>query len=137
MLFALEWLQANNPFYSNITINYRNLQRLPENDIPSQLLSIEEEEDALSHQSAESDNSDEEIHESRSFLPTPKQSGTENDMIQATIDGIDPLDWPNIDGEPINEFKTSGLATVAFPTLFPYGTSDPTCAILVLYLYMT
>ena len=29
-------------------------------------------------------------------------------MIQATIDGIDALDWPNIDGEPINEFKIQG-----------------------------
>ena len=68
VLSALEWLQANNPFYSNVTINYVNLQRLPENDIPSQLLSIEEKEDALSHQSICSDSSDDE-NDSRSFLP--------------------------------------------------------------------
>ena len=85
---------------------------------------IEEEQEDLSDQSTYSDSSGDEIDDSRSFLPTPKQSGTENDMIQATIDGIDPLDWPNIDGEPINKFKTSGLATVAFPT----GTGDPTCS---------
>ena len=30
--------------------------------------------------------------------------------------------------EPINEFHTPGLATLAFPTLFPFGTGDPTCS---------
>ena len=28
---------------------------------------------------------------------------------------------------PINEFQTEGLATMVFPTLFPYGKGDPTC----------
>lgn len=28
---------------------------------------------------------------------------------------------------PMNEFQTEGLATQAFPTLFPYGKGDPTC----------
>lgn len=52
---------------------------------------------------------------------------TEDDAIRATIDGRDPLDWPNIGDQAINEFRTQGLAAQAFPTLFPYGTGDPTC----------
>ena len=38
------------------------------------------------------------------------------------------MQWPNITNEPINEFHTLGLATQAFPTLFPFGTGDPTCS---------
>ena len=52
---------------------------------------------------------------------------TENDAICSMISGNSTLTWPNIINQPINEFQTSGLATQAFPTLFPYGTGDPTC----------
>ena len=34
----------------------------------------------------------------------------------------EPVQWSNITNEPINEFHTPGLATQAFPTLFPFGT---------------
>ncbi len=34
------------------------------------------------------------------------------------------FDWPSIDSSPINEFKTPGYITTAFPTLFPYGLGD-------------
>ena len=37
-----------------------------------------------------------------------------------------PLEWPNIDMQPINKFHTLHLAKVLFPTLFPYGTGHPT-----------
>ena len=36
------------------------------------------------------------------------------------------MNWPDIAGQPTNEFHTLGLVTQAFPTLFPYGTGDPT-----------
>ena len=42
------------------------------------------------------------------------------------INGEDPLDWPANDGDPINEFRREGLASMAFPKLFPYGKGDPT-----------
>ena len=35
------------------------------------------------------------------------------------MNGADSLDWPVNDGDPINEFCPEGLATMAFPTLFP------------------
>ena len=38
----------------------------------------------------------------------------------------DPLESPSIEGNVVDEFKTDGLATMAFPTLFPSGKGDPT-----------
>lgn len=63
---------------------------------------------------------------SHSFMPLPHQQSNEENIIRAMIDGEDPLDWPTISRQPVNEFQTPGLATMAFPTLFPYGKGDPT-----------
>ena len=35
------------------------------------------------------------------------------------------MDWPTIGDQPLNEYHTSHLATMAFPTLFPDGKGDP------------
>lgn len=64
--------------------------------------------------------------DSHSFMPLPHQQSHEVNIIRAMINGEDPLDWPTIAGQPINEFRTPGLATLAFPTLFPCGKVDPT-----------
>ena len=34
---ALKWLKANNPYYADINISHRNLEDLPEDDIPSEI----------------------------------------------------------------------------------------------------
>lgn len=65
--------------------------------------------------------------DSRSFLPLPQRQQTEDSAIRAAVNGDDPLDWPTISGEPLNEFRTEGLASMAFPALFPYAKGDPTC----------
>lgn len=49
----------------------------------------------------------------------------EDKAIRSAITG-DTLDWPSITSQAINEYSTPHLATTAFPTLFPYGTGDPT-----------
>ena len=49
----------------------------------------------------------------------------EGAAIQDAVNEVDPLDWPSTEGNVDNEFKTDGLATMAFPTLFPYGKGDP------------
>ena len=51
----------------------------------------------------------------------PLRQQTEQDAIRALINGMDPLDWPAYDRDPINEFRTEGWASITFPTLFPYG----------------
>lgn len=64
--------------------------------------------------------------DSHSFMPLPHNQLLELDLIRAMINGDNPIEWPTIAGEAINEFQTPGLATMAFPTLFPYGKGDPT-----------
>ena len=63
-----------------------------------------------------------------SFIPVPQQEQTEIESIQSIIQekSATPLPWPELSKSPINEFTTEGFATMAFPTLFPYGTGDPT-----------
>ena len=63
---------------------------------------------------------------SRIFLPLPVHKQKDQEAFRSAIDGQDPLAWPSLSGECINEFKTPGLATMAFPALFPYGRGDPT-----------
>ena len=67
-------------------------------------------------------------HNCTSFIPVPQQEQTEIESIQSIIQekSASPLPWPELSKSPINEFTTEGFATMAFPTLFPYGTGDPT-----------
>lgn len=123
MLSFLPYRQ-HNPFYADVTINFDSLDSLPQDAIPDQLLSLEDR----AHDMEESaDPASDNTTNSTSFLPLPSRSATEDEAIRSTINGIDPLEWPTIADSPINEFKTAGLATMAFPTLFPRGTGDPTC----------
>ncbi len=126
VLFALQWLKANNPCYKDITIDHNALQHLPEDGIPPELLSVDEPEEQSCTQVDSTD--DDNGHDSHSFLPLPTRQSTEDDAIRSAVASTDndPLDWPEIAGQPINEFRTPYLATMSFPALFPYGTGDPT-----------
>ena len=53
--------------------------------------------------------------DSRSFLPLPISQPT---AISSAINGVEPLDWPGIGDNALNEFSTPFLATKCFPTLF-------------------
>ena len=41
-------------------------------------------------------------------------------------DAIPRLQWPFIDPQPLNEFTTDGITSLAFVNLFPLGQADPT-----------
>ena len=127
ILTALQWLKANNPCYRDITIDHDILQSLPQNGIPTELMTVEEE--ALSCEQQDMHSSEEHNGcDSHSFLPLPNKQSTDDMAIRNTIlgDTLDPLNWPDINNVPINEFQTPYLATMSFPTLFPYATGDPT-----------
>lgn len=156
VLEALLWLKEHNRFYTDIQIDYDVLQQLPVHDVPSEILEIHDEcdsdeedneqterfEDGSTtgrhtqstdcvnpHVSKQCEQGAAELqhnHGSHSFLPAESRQQQEEQLIRAAINGTDPLDWPQIDGQPINEFQTPGLASMAFPTLFPYGAGDPT-----------
>lgn len=57
-------------------------------------------------------------------MPLPTRQPSEEDAIRTTLNSH--LEWPAIENQPINEFRTQYLATMSFPALFPYGTGDPT-----------
>ena len=120
-LQAIMWLQANKPIYADVAIDYESLERLPEGGVPDDLPTMEDPE------SNEQQDAQQEDHSFLpSFLPLPQQQQAEQDAIRPLINGEDPLDWPSNEGDPINEFRSEGLASMVFPTLFPYGKGDPT-----------
>ncbi len=64
----------------------------------------------------------------RNFIPATPTSHRENDAISDALARMQtktiPIEWPNIDGNPVNEFHTPGYITRAFPTLYLYGNAD-------------
>lgn len=55
-----------------------------------------------------------------------EQQQQESDAIKDTPCLQEPMNWPTVDDQPINEYETLFLATLAFPTLFPDAKGDPT-----------
>ena len=131
VLSALLWLKQNNKCYSDIHISQDALQRLPENDVPPDLCIIQAGNDDIPDQPQTHPNDSNHINSphqyySHSLLPSPAQQRTEDTAIRSMINGENPLDWPVIEGNAMNEFQTPFLATMAFPTLFSYASGDPT-----------
>ena len=126
VLQAKMCLQANNPLYADVAIDYESLQRLPEDRVPDDLPTVEDPESNEKQDAQQEDAVNEIPQQSHSFLSLPQRQQTEQDAIRALINDEDLLDWPANDGDPISEFQTEGLASMAFPTLFPYGKGDPT-----------
>ena len=137
---ALLWLISNNPHYSDMKINLEALQSLQENGMPSDLPTVETENDNFSDHEEQNSlqtlpfcyNSDEDVAfnqttEKSSFLPLGQQQEQQMDAIRKEILGEEnSINWPNISNQPLNEYQTSHLASMAFPTLFPDGKGDPT-----------
>ena len=150
VLNALQWLKQNNPYYKSITIDHSTLNEPPENGVPTEILNNSEnaENPTQSQRNIETNDSESDTdmdidnyndsdndtevddtaqHNYTSFIPVPCQEQTEMEAIQSTINSTNsPLPWPELSKTPLNEFTTEGLATMAFPTLFPYGKGDPT-----------
>ena len=132
---ALIWLVRNNPHYSDVTINEDVLHSLPENGVPPDLMTAETEDDIVSDDNCSpdvgppTDNPSEDIvyndsTEMSSFLPVGEQQ--ELEAVRNQLSENEPMPWPSVENEPINEYQVSYLATMAFPTLFPDGKGDPT-----------
>jgi len=65
--------------------------------------------------------------EKSTFLPLGQQQEQQMDVIRKEILGEEnSINWPNISNQPLNEYQTSHLTSMAFPTLFPNGKGDPT-----------
>lgn len=130
VLTALQWLKHNNPCYRDIIIDLHSITSLPIDGIPIELLSVNVEDDDDDDHDDVNDGQPEPgstgietNNDSRSFVPFPMTETTEDKAIQSLINHTQ---WPDIGDMPVNEFKTPFLATMAHPTLFPYGHADPT-----------
>lgn len=134
MLYIL-WLIQHNPHHSEVNINEEALNSLPENNILVDLLTAETEDEILSQDSVTpdvgltsnplEDRVYDDSTEMNSFLPVGEQQEQELEAVRNQLSDKEPMPWPTIENEPINEYEISHLATMAFPTLFPDGKGDP------------
>ena len=133
---ALHWLLNNNPHYTDVQVNLHSLNSLPENGIPHDLISVETEncntdssQPDLGPQNDDDDIVYNEGTEMSSFLPIPQCQQQEIEAVQQQLSfsqNNEHMPWPTVDSEPLNEYLTPFLATLAFPALFPDGRGDPT-----------
>ena len=120
-----------NPQYEKIKCDSNALNSLPTNGIPDDLQTIETvaADESNEHESNDSEFDDHELFnketETSSFLPQNENGQLENDAIQSKI-APEKLNWPTVEDDPLNEYTTPFLATLAFPILFPDGKGDPT-----------
>ena len=141
VLDALSWLPQNNLHYKDVEINYHAVDALPVSGIPSELLTVETNDD-ICDETVEIDvgpptdtPSEDQVYdvstEMSSFLPLGKQQQQELDAVRNQLSVEEPMSWPRVKEQPLNEYQTPYLATMAFPTLFPDGKGDPTNQALV------
>ena len=134
---ALVWLISNNPHYSELTINEKALNSLPENGVPPDLMTVETDDDIVSDDNCSPDAgpptdnpSEDNVYnhstEMSSFLPVGEQQQQEIEAVRNQLSENESMPWPSVENEPLNEYQVSHLATMAFPTLFPDGKGDPT-----------
>ena len=131
---ALQWLINKNPHYKDVSLNYSSLNSLPEHGIPNELISVERENKDNEYTEPDFGPQNEqdiiynEHTQMNSFLPISEYQQQEIQAIQHELskNQHQAMCWPTIGSEPINEYTTPFLATLAFPTLFPDGKGDPT-----------
>jgi hypothetical protein len=131
---ALLWLIIeHNPQYQFIKLDTNSLQNLPINGVPNDVQTINTVDDiTINEEKNDSDldvhSDDEQVYDKNtqtsSFLPQSHNNKLEKDEIQNEF-ASRKINWPSIENEPLNEYTTLFLATMAFPTLFPDGRGDP------------
>ncbi len=134
VLEALLWLKTNNPFFKDTEIDRQVIQSLPENGVPDELRyviddnepSINVENEGPPQEPTMNANASVVRNDSTSFIPMRQTQRKDGAAIQDAVNEVDLLDWLSTESNVVNEFKTDGFATMAFPTFFPYGKGDPT-----------
>jgi hypothetical protein len=116
-------LKENNRYYNDIIIDNEVLQSLPvDGSIDDQLRKTQTNVE----ESDQEENEDDVI--TRTFVPFLPSVDREDVAIQNTLDRVqnenNPIEWPQINNHPVNEFQTSGYIACAFPTLYPTGHAD-------------
>ena len=129
---ALQWLQVNNIYYHNVSINSDVVHLLPEDGDISGLTSVTLEPSS-DHISEQVDEDPYDAHLPRTFIPISGCQRTQQETIRQSVlerqsdqvPSVPPtVPWPVAGTNPINEFTTEGYISCAFPTLFPTGAAD-------------
>ena len=134
---ALKYKVEHDKFYSDVQINENALNDLPKNrdeNVFHRLKTVNMEFDTDANDIVflgpvmETDEPNVTKH-TTSMASRPPNAQKEMELIRAWVNNRDAnptslIDWPSIGVSPINEYVTSGLLDMAFPTLFPNGTYD-------------
>ena len=135
VMAALEYKLANDPYFKDVQINPSAVAALPlhPTDVSPLLRHVAGTSHAttLPHENADLSNTcllDPSTLHPSSFVATLPNSNTELDAIHAYLETphSNPtctLQWPTVGLSPINEYNTEGLFSIAFPSLFPTGSS--------------
>ena len=139
---ALKWLIQNCPYYKDLTINERALADLPENGrglaamgVPVTIVAPSKSDNGddadLTEAQGPPDNGASGAISPDEVLYTsmPKKPAEQDEAMQikrVVQSKTDPLDWPEKSDQPVSEWQTPGLFTMAFPCLFGNGAGDPT-----------
>lgn len=150
---ALLWLREHNTFYFDVEISEENLAELPEDGSVFMQLQgydrVQQEDDPEedtgapqglplpgtpaagpppSANDADGNGATQQVAEGDDL----EQRG--DDVAFSGVPMLEPhhqgsqvlavLNWPTIGSRPVDEFRTPGYITMAFPTLFPYGRAD-------------
>ncbi|KAK3910038.1 ATP-dependent DNA helicase [Frankliniella fusca] len=117
VLKALIWLKENNPNYSDITIDYQNLDSLPDNGNNNKNVND------LSHNLHDDDDDDDDVDnvDDIIFSHVPDSPNTSANKSFKNF-----LIWPSLGTTPINEFSSPSYISLCFPHLFAYGKADYT-----------
>ena len=131
VLSALMWLIGNNPLYSDVTVNHNSVESLPLAGVPVDFKEVETNHRTDNFENDADIPDDEKPYDrhtevSSFFVATDKQL-QEVDAIDMQLSNmLGSMDWPSVENEPLNEYSTPFLASMAFPTLFPDSKGDPT-----------
>ena len=125
MLKALLWLKQHNKYYRKIDIDYNALNDLPEDGNLPDLSGIKSS--SITEKESSLQDTDEDAHDSESFVPIAAQKLTEIEAVKESIQERQKsadqttVPWPHRADTPFNEFNMEGYMSCAFRTLFPQG----------------
>ena len=134
---SLRYKIEHDKFYSDVIIDNNALNDLPRNtdeNVFSRLTTVQMEFESDTNEVTyvgpilEIDEGNT-IEHTISMASKPPNAQREMELIQMWVNNPDAkptelIDWPGIGVSPINEYVTSGLLDMAFPTLFLDGRCD-------------
>ena len=126
---ALQWLKRNNKYYRNINIDISVLSQLPDDGDLTDKCGVGIEDTAEKQEEEELPSEDTDPTDVATFIPVVARKMTEKETIRKSVHHRQPTEdqivpWPENGSVPIDEFKTEGYISCAFPTLFPTGEAD-------------